>query len=204
LRKGVLVLTLAPLITLVIVATTWGYSVWHGRFFMPAVALSAATWGVLHRARALRWAVTGIALMTVLLSFLHYHPKPAGISVLEGRTGDSVWTKSRAEIVASLARSPTPLGGLVSHLDDRARDGETVALRLNSDNVSYPFFGDGLDRRIVFVDDESGLDAGADWLVVAPGLSAAICPAGWRRDVAAEGWRLYRRIGVCPGESPSA
>jgi hypothetical protein len=37
-----------------------------------------------------------------------------------------------------------------------ARDGETVALRLNSDTVSYPYFGEGLDRRIVYVDDEGG------------------------------------------------
>ena len=84
------------------------------------------------------------------------------------------------------------------------RDGETVALRLNSDNVSYPYFGDGLDRRIVYVDDEGGLDADADWLVVAPGLNVEICPAGWRRELAAGGWRLYRRVGLCPGESAAS
>ena len=204
LRKGVLVLALAPLITLVIVATTWGYSVWHGRFFMPAVALSAATWGVLHRVRVLSWAVAAIALVTVLLSFLHYGLKPAGISVLEGRTSESVWTKSREEIVASLASGESPQGLVVRRLDERARDGETVALRINGDNVSYPFFDSDLDRRVVFVDDEGGLDADADWVVIAPGLNAEICPAGWRREIVAGGWRLYRRVGLCAGETTSS
>ena len=204
LRKGVLVLALAPLITLAIVATTWGYSIWHGRFFMPAVALSAATWGVLHRVRALSWAVAAIALTTVLLSFLHYYPKPAGISLLDGRTGESVWTKSRTEIIESLAPGPTPQNQLLRRLDDRARGGETIALRLNPDNVSYPYFGEGLDRHIAYLDDEGGLDAGADWLVVAPGLNVEICPTGWRRELAAGGWRLYRRVGLCPGESAAS
>jgi hypothetical protein len=203
LRRGVLVLALAPLITLVIVATTWGYSVWHGRFFMPAVALSAATWGVAYRIRPVSWALAAIGVVTLALSFLHYNLKPAGISLLEGRTSDSVWTKSREEIMAALDPDSSQIV-IARRLDDRARDGETVALRLNSDQVSYPFFDGGFDRRVVYVDGQGGLDADVDWLVVAPKLDVEICPAGWRRESAEAGWRLYRRVGLCPGESAAS
>ena len=98
-RRGTLVLALAPLVTLVVVAAVWAYSPWHGRFLMPAVALSAATWGVLHRVRPLSWALSAIALVTLLLSFLHYVEKPAGISLLEGTTSRSVWTASRETVI---------------------------------------------------------------------------------------------------------
>jgi hypothetical protein len=204
LRKGVLVLALAPLVTLVVVTSTWGYSAWHGRFFMPAVALAAATWGILYRVRPLGWALAAIGVVTLVLSFLHYDPKPSGISLLDGPTSNSVWTKSREEILTSLAPEHAPAARLVKQLGRRARPGETVALRLNGDNVSYPYFDPDLERRIVFVDDEGGLEGDADWLVVAPGLTADICESGWRSEFAEGGWRLYRRVELCPGESAAS
>jgi hypothetical protein len=202
-RRGTLVLALAPLVTLVIVATMWGYSPWHGRFFMPAVALSAATWGVLHRVRALGWALSAIALVTLLLSFLHYLGKPAGISLLDGTTSRSVWTASRETVVFMWPRKPSGERLAVRRLS-RMKDGETVALRIGGGNLSYLYFDAGLERQVVFVDDKGGLDADADWLVMAPGLAVAICPSGWRRETAAGGWRVYRRVGLCPGESAAS
>lgn len=200
LRKGSLVLVLAPLFTLAIITALWSYSPWHGRFLIPAVALSTATWGVLHRVRAFRWAIPAIALVALLLSFLHYDQKPAGISVLDGRTGRSVWTESRQSILTALApRSPE--ADIVRRLDSKARGGETIALRIHEDGVSYPFFDPALERRVVYVDANSGLDADVDWLVVDGRLSVDICPAGWRRELESGGWRLYRRVGLCPGES---
>jgi hypothetical protein len=199
-----LVLALAPLVTLVIVATVWGYSPWHGRFFMPAVALSAATWGVLHRVRALSWALSAIALVTLLLSFLHYFAKPAGISLLDGTTSRSVWTASRETVIFTWPRKLTGELLATRRLNSRMKDGERVALRIGGGNLSYWYFDAGLERRVVFVDDKGGLDANADWLVMAPGLSVDICPSGWRRETAAGGWRVYRRVGLCPGESAAS
>ena len=63
------------------------------------------------------------------------------------------------------------------------KDGETVALRLGARDLSYLYFDPGLERRVIFVDEEGGgLDADVDWLVMAPGLAVAICPSGWRRS----------------------
>ena len=85
------------------------------------------------------------------------------------------------------------------------KDGETVALRLGLNNPSYWYYDHpGLERRVVYVDDKGGLDADADWLVAAPGLAVDICPSGWRREMAVDGWRVYRRVGLCPGESAAS
>ena len=204
LRRGVLVLALAPLITLVVVSSIWGYSPSHGRFFMPAVALSAATWGLVHRVRALAWGLSAIALVTLLLSFLHYREKPAGISLLEGTTSRSVWTADRITVLSVWRPAEFAQLQLVHRLDDLVEDGETVALRVQPINLSYQYFDRNRGWRIVYVDSEGGLDADVDWLVVAPKLDAGICPTGWRRELGADGWQLYRRVGLCPGERPAA
>jgi 4-amino-4-deoxy-L-arabinose transferase-like glycosyltransferase len=204
-RSGTLVLALAPLVTLVVVAAVWAWGPWHGRFLMPAVALSAATWGVLHRVRALSWALSAIALVTLLLSFLHYVEKPAGISVLEGTTSRSVWTASRETVIHAWRGKLTDEDLTARRLGGRMKDGETVALRLGFRDLSYLYFDPGLERRVIFVDEEGGgLDADVDWLVMAPGLAVDICPSGWRREMATGRWRVYRRVGLCPGESAAS
>ena len=53
-------------------------------------------------------------------------------------------------------------------LEDEAGVGDTVALQIRQDDVSYPFFGADLDRRIVFVEETGGLDEEANWLVALP------------------------------------
>jgi hypothetical protein len=167
LRKSALVLTFAPVLMLVIVAAGWSYSPWHGRFLMPAVALSTATWGVLHRLRALGWALSAIALVTLLLSFLHYREKPAGISVLDGTTSRSVWTASRETVIHTWPTELTDERLVRRSLGSRMKDGETVALRITGDDVSYPYFDAGLERRVVFVDDKGGwtpTSTGSSWL----------------------------------------
>jgi hypothetical protein len=167
---------------------------------MSAVALAAATWGLVLRVRALAWAAAAIATVTVVLSFVHYAEKPAGFAVLGGDNPRSVWNESRIEILAH-SRAPGGAGPL-QVLEQQAAPGDTVALRIRQDDVSYPFFGADLDRRIVFVEETGGLDASADWLVVAPGLAADVCDEGWHSlPVAEPDWRLYRRVALCPGET---
>jgi hypothetical protein len=116
---------------------------------------------------------------------------------------DSVWTEPRIDV---LARSRAPGGaGPLLQLERLARDGDTVAVAIRQDDVSYPFFGADLARRVVFVGDTQPLEGGEDWLVVAPGVEAAVCASGWQREPEVEpGWSVYRRVGLCPGESASS
>jgi hypothetical protein len=200
LRKAALLFALAPVLYLVVITIGLGYTPFHGRYLMPAVALGAATWGLVLRVRPLAWAATAIATVTVVLSFVHYVEKPAGFSVLGDDDVRSVWNESRIEVLAH-SRAPGGAGPL-EVLEEEAADGDTVALQIRQDDVSYPFFGADLDRRVVFVEETGGLDEEADWLVVAPGLTPDVCAQGWRSlPVAEAGWRLYQRVGLCPGET---
>ncbi len=200
LRKAGLLFALAPVFYLVVITIGLGYTPFHGRYLMPAVALGAATWGLVLRVRPLAWAAAAIATVTVCLSFVHYVEKPAGFTVLGGDDVRSVWNESRIEILAH-SRAPGGAGPL-RVVEEKATEGDTVALMIRQDDVSYPFFGADLDRRVVFVEDTGGLDEEADWLVVAPGLTADVCDEGWRSlPVDEPDWRLYERVGLCPGET---
>jgi len=200
LRRAGLLFALAPVLYLVVVTIGLGYTPFHGRYLMPAVALGAATWGLVLRVRPLAWAAAAIATVTVVLSFVHYVEKPAGFSVLGADDVRSVWSESRIEILGH-SRAPGGAGPL-RVIEQETADGDTVALQIRQDDVSYPFFGADLDRRIVFVEETGGLDEEVDWLVVAPGLRADVCEEGWRSlPVGEPGWRLYRRVGLCLGET---
>ena len=176
LRKAALLFALAPVLYLVVITVGLGYTPFHGRYLMPAVALGAATWGLVLRVRPLAWAAAAIATVTVVLSFVHYVEKPAGFAVLGGGDVRSVWNESRIEVLAH-SRAPGGAGPL-QVLEEEAADGDTVALQIRQDDVSYPFFGADLDRRVVFVEETGGLDEEADWLVVAPGLTPDVCDPG--------------------------
>ena len=83
-------------------------------------------------------ALSAIAVVTLTLSFLHYRQKPAGISVLDGTTSRSVWTQTRDSILTYSARGGgSPEVMVLRRLWDGARDGDTVAVRIRGDNVSY-------------------------------------------------------------------
>jgi hypothetical protein len=200
LRRAALGFALAPVLYLVVITIGLGYTPYHGRYLMPAVAVGATTWGLVLRVRPLAWAAAALATVTVILSFVHYVEKPAGFAVLGGSDVGSVWNESRIE---TLAHSRAPGGaGPLQVIEDQAVDGDTVALQIRQDDVSYPFFGADLDRRLVFVDATGGLGEEADWLVVAPGLTANVCDEGWRSlRVDEPGWRLYERVELCPGET---
>jgi hypothetical protein len=203
LRRGALILPLIPIVYVVLVVVTLAYSPFHGRYVMPAVALAAVTFGLVDTVRPLAWAASAIAVVTLVLAFVHYEEKPAGFSVLGDTAPDSVWTEPRIDV---LARSRAPGGAAaLLQLEQLVRDGETVALAIRQDDVSYPFFGADLDRRVVFVGNERPLGGSEDWLVVAPGVEATACASGWQREPEVEpGWSLYRRVGLCPGESASS
>jgi hypothetical protein len=197
LGRNTIAFLVAPVWYLVALVLALDYNIGHGRYLMPAVALSAATWGLIADVRPIAWFAATASVATLLVCFVHYWEKPSGIALLGGDSRASVWRATRSTILGA-AHVPGPFGVI----DELAEPGDVVALRLRQDDVSYPYFGAGLDRRVVFVrPGGQGLRGDEDWLVAAPGLSASLCTAGWS-DIPTEqpGWRVYRRVGACPGE----
>jgi len=79
---------------------------------------------------------------------------------------------------------------VVATLEREARKGDTIALAIRREDVSYPYFGSRLDRRVVFIKGPADV-LRSNWLVVAPD-SARVAPAGGQRLVDSHGWQLYR------------
>jgi hypothetical protein len=194
LRRGTLprvvaALALAPVVWLVLQAVTTFYGLWDGRYMIFAVALAAVIWGLLLPIRPLAWAATGIAVTALALALVHYDEKPSGVSVLGGAAPTSVWDMSREQVLARwLHPGETKV---VATLEREARKGDTIALAIRREDVSYPYFGSRLDRHVVFL--AVGVPTWADWLVVAPGERIdRIQPSGYEGVVHSHGWRLYR------------
>jgi hypothetical protein len=197
---GALVLSLAPVAYVLLIVLGIAYTAFSGRYVMPGVALAAATWGLVYEVRPLAWGLTAVAAITLGLALVHYEEKPAGFNVLGGSAPPSVWGKSREEVFAA-SKAPTA-SAPIRLLDERARPGDTVALLIRQDDVSYPFFGAGLDRHVVFLHEGDSVSDAVDWLVEAPGFDAHPCASGWRSlPVGEPGWRLYRRTGTCPASA---
>ena len=94
-------------------------------------------------------------------------------------------------------RRRRPAGGGRGALDRLSRPGDRIALLIRQDDVSYPYFGGRLDRKVVFLGKQR-VRNDMDWLVEAPGFDVVPCRSGWRRVPLDEpGWQLYRRSGVC-------
>jgi hypothetical protein len=184
LPRVALLLALAPVIWLVLQAVTTFYSMWDGRYTMFAVALGAAVWGLVQPIRPLAWAATAIAVTAMALALVHYDEKPSGVNVLGGSAPQSVWDKSRAQVLARWLHPGE--AEVVAKLDRKAKKGETIALIVGRKDVSYPYFGADLDRRVVFRPFQH-----ADWIVSAPGMSS-FSSFGNRLVVDSHGWRLYK------------
>jgi hypothetical protein len=197
LGRNTIAFLLAPVWYLAVIVLALGYHLGQGRYLMPAVALSAATWGVLLDVRPLAWSAAATGVATLLLAFVHYGEKPAGIALLGGESQQSVWEASRATILRAWY-----VPGPFRVVDDVAVSGDTIGVRLRQDDVSYPYFGAALDRRVTFVSGERNADLGnVDLLVIAPGLSAAVCDDAWTELPSGEaGWRVLRRSGTCASE----
>jgi 4-amino-4-deoxy-L-arabinose transferase-like glycosyltransferase len=189
-RRAALLLALAPLPAAVLLALAIDYQIWNGRLLMFSVALASATWGVAFLHRPLAWAAAAVAVSTLVLAFVHDDEKPAGIALLGHSSAVSVWQTSRRQLQH---RRQYP--DAVEAVAERARPGATIALDVYPRNVSYPFFGSRLDRRVVFADRRGHGLSRADWLVVAPGRRIEFCGLDWRRLPSGRYWRLYRRVG---------
>ena len=205
-RRGLprvaVLLALAPVVWLALQAATTFYSLWDGRYVVFAVALGAVLWGFALSIRPLAWASTGIAVVALVLALVHYDEKPSGVNVLGGSAPRSVWDMSRAQVLGKFLHPGER--EVVAALERRAKKGDTVALAIRREDVSYPFFGERLDRRVLFVPRPKPGSLLApprvEWLVTAPGWSLYpfSVPAGsrgpWAHIVDGHSWVLYRHI----------
>ena len=134
---------------------------------------------------------------------MHYDEKPSGVSVLGGGAPTSVWDMSRAQVLAKFLHPGET--EVVAALERQAHKGDTIALAIRREDVSYPYFGSRLDRRVAFVGDQATgvvvrVPPQAKWLVLAPGVSFGppeALRAGnpyWTRIAGGHGWLLYRRL----------
>jgi 4-amino-4-deoxy-L-arabinose transferase-like glycosyltransferase len=186
LPRVAVLLALAPVVWLVLQAITTFYSIFDGRYVVFAVALAAVLWGLVLPIRPLAWAATGIAVTGLALALVHYDEKPAGVNVLGGPAPTSVWALSRGQVLARFLHPGET--EVVATLEREARKGDTIALAIRREDVSYPFFGSRLDRHVEF---QSHVDLPPNWVVVAP--SIRVRPIGYRSVVDSHGWALYRR-----------
>jgi hypothetical protein len=186
LPRVVWVLALAPLIWLILQSITTFYSLWDGRYVVFGVALAATVWGLLLPYRPLAWAATAIGVTALALALVHYDEKPSGVNVLGGSAPTSVWDLSRAQVLGTFLHPGERQ--VVATLERQAAKGDTIALDIGREDVSYPYFGSRLDRRVEFVQGSVSTPA---WVVVAPGIPAQ--PIGLHLVVNSHGWHLYRR-----------
>jgi len=150
------------------------------------VALAATVWGLLLPYRALAWAATASAVTALALVLVHYDEKPSGVNVLGGPAPRSVWDLQRAQVLGRFLHPGER--EVVGFLEEKARKGDTIALAIGREDVSYPYFGSRLDRHVEFV---ASARPTADWLVVSPGRSSA---PGYHLLVHRNGWQLYRHF----------
>ena len=187
------VLVAAPPVVLVGSAIAVGFHSGNGRYVMGGMALSAATWGIVRPFRPAAVAIVAVSATTVLLVFVNYEDKPAGIRLLEGPTRESIWTMP-AEWAQNLQPELVPVTRAVR---EQARPDETIAV--TRDSVVRPFVYAGwpeLVHRLEYADslaEASG--AGAAWAVLP---DDADCEDGWRVEVRSPPWALYRQV---PGAS---
>ena len=194
------VLTLAPVLFVVVLAFLTFYSAFGGRYVMFAVALSCSTWGVLLRLRVVAWAAAAVAATVLTLAFVHYAEKPAGFSVLGGGSSESVWGRSHVTVQSVfLGSGAAEAVEAIDHTGSRS----AVGLRIAQNDLSYPYFGADLDRRILFVGGSGQNTDRVEWLVLSSGQKTKTCPSDWQRmSGVGHGWALYRRVGHvgCSGE----
>jgi hypothetical protein len=182
-----LVLATAPLLTLVLLAAALAWNGAYGRLLFPAVALSAAVWGVVYPWRSGTVAIAVASTIVAVTSLVWWNKKPLGVRLLEPARG-SVWTTPRAKVQEVLDGSAPFLAFFEREVPADAH------VAVASGLPPYSLFGPRLDRTIRALPDLDRPVPG-DWLVVQRGVRPR-CAASWRR-VAGEpnsDYDLLRRV----------
>ena len=209
LRRSALLFALAPVLWIVMIGATVAYFRWNARFTLPGFALAAMTWGIALRTRWLAIALTTTAAVTLVLAFVHFFEKPAGIRLLEPRTERSAFTTPRPETMAWDPR----VVALLRYLEDDLPARTTVAsfpvfyprrpdLQPESapELLTYMLFGRSLGREVhIAIDPEAALRTPAEWYLI-PSARIGDCVSGWRRVAERSSWTILRRAPerACP------
>lgn len=192
-----IVFALSPLYWVVAFGLSLYYQDAAGRFFMFAMALAAATWGLVLAWRPLAWGMTAIAVTAVALALLNDTKRPSGLRLLEPAPPTSYFRTPRWAGQGAEARAAE----LTRFIDETLPTDAVVALSITPSDPGYLFFGRGLDRRLPLIDGSTRDVPEASWAFSSPLAGAtSLCPGAWDRlDARPQGWTVLRRIpgGAC-------
>jgi hypothetical protein len=195
LRRGALVLALAPLGLVVVFAFTIVYDPWRGRLAMFAVGLACAVWGWTIRIRWLSVGVAGLCISTVVLSLVHSYTKPSGLGLLEPSISRSVWHRDRIDTL-TVIRDYDGTAALLRVVEKDVPSNAVLAVAAPFDAFLAPLAGPSLSRTLRLVPDAERVPLDAMWLVSKAPVVAVGCPAAWSTvyvdDVGH--WRLLSRV----------
>lgn len=165
----------APFAWFVLVALTLTYHPWQGRFFIAAVGLSAALWGLSLRVPALAWSAVALAGVTTLLCLDHYVEK----------TARSVWNESRWEVQS---QHDPAVGPVFRFVDERVPKHDTIAIALGPNDFSFPLFGPHLTRRVELLPSTS-----TRWLFADAERSGQVDTTCWQVRLRTERGTVFAR-----------
>jgi hypothetical protein len=182
----IVLLAAAPVLLAALTAFAIVYDPWRGRFLLYGLALAATSWGLALRVRPLAWGLTGLAVTTIALSFIHSLEKPAGVALRDPRTADGIWGKDRSTIQSWLrddgSRATFETVGR-QPIDRR------VGLAVAEDDYVFPYFGPSLKRHVSFIGEEGTQDV--DVLVVSPDAHYRHVPPWPVILMTDDGWAVY-------------
>jgi dolichyl-phosphate-mannose-protein mannosyltransferase len=185
-RIGLLALAL-PLY-IVLVALTYRYNGWLGRFYITPVALTLPLAAALYQRRVVAGIVAAIAVVTLVLAEVYNAEKPTG------RDGKPiVWHLSRPQAQALVH----PSMERVLELDERLPS--RVGAVLGPDDWSYPLYGRDLDRKVVYLRRSGALAQarrdGLATVVFGTGLAPRRVSHWTIRPLRPSGWAVAVRTG---------
>ena len=194
LRRGALVLAVAPLGLVVVFAFTIVYDPWRGRLAMFAVGLACAVWGWTIRVRWLSVGVVGLCITTVVLSLVHSYTKPSGLGLLEPSISRSVWQRDRIDTL-TVIRDYDGTPALLRAVEDDVPPDAVLAVAAPIDTFLAPLAGPRLSRTLRLVPHGEHVPRDAMWLASKGQGAASGCAEAWSTVYAnAEThWRLLRR-----------
>lgn len=186
-------LALAPLYWLVTLSSLLFYQDAAGRFFMAPMALAAAGWGLVARARWVAWGLSGVAITALALAVLNDTKRPSGLALLERPSPRSYFAEPRWSAQGREVFVPE----LIRLVDDRVARDARIGLAITPSDSGYVLLGSGLDRRFNLLPWGTVDASRATWAFASSSARSPGRPelcARWRRLAEKpDGWTVYRR-----------
>jgi len=147
--------------------------------------------------RWLAWAVAVLTLVSATLSIVNAQAKPSGLTGVFPSSGASVWGKP-IWYAQTILRPRPPDETMLRVAGELIPRDAALALAPQPNDFLAPYFGAGLTRHVVLVEDGGTVPATAQWLVASPGVRPRACPSDWRvryRLGGPGGWLVAQRVG---------